>query len=160
MRLFDTTKNHSKKTFHDWHHVLKKIYERREIIEIKWTDDKNNSIDVMIKKNLFNALKHFISTNTISVKTSKWIERKKSSNWIDTENDKNFTFSINHHISKIKIEIKTKIENQNRFFTYSEFSINWDFCVQNQTWHKILQRKRILWDFFSSETFFESSRNG
>ena len=50
---------------------LKKVYKKREIIEIKRINEKNNSIDVMIKKNFCDALKRFISTNIISVKTSK-----------------------------------------------------------------------------------------
>ena len=95
------------------------------------------------QKNFCDALKRLISTNIISVKILGWIEQKKSSNQIDIKNDKNSAFSINYHISKIevkirakikieiKIEIKVETKNQNRFFTYFEFLINWGFCVQN-----------------------------
>ena len=58
----------------------------------------------MIKKNLCDVLKRLISTNIISVKTSRWIEQKKSSNQFDTEADGGPTFFINHHTSEIEFD--------------------------------------------------------
>ena len=49
---------------------LRKVYERREIIEIRWIDEKSNSADVMTKENFCDALKRFISTNIISARAS------------------------------------------------------------------------------------------
>ena len=97
---------------------LKKIYEKREIIEIKWINEKNNLIDVMIKKNFCDVLKRFISTNIINVKTSKWIERKKSSNQFDTKIDENFAFFINHHSSKIKFDLINLIQKSTKILRF------------------------------------------
>ena len=79
---------------------LKKIYEKREIIEIKWINEKNNSIYVMIKKNFCDILKRFINTNIISIKTSKWIERKKSSNQL------NIVGTLLHRVRISRTELK------------------------------------------------------
>ena len=44
---------------------LRQSYERREITEIKWIDENNNSIDVMIKSKIIFVLKILIDTNNI-----------------------------------------------------------------------------------------------
>ena len=46
---------------------LRQSYERREITEIKWIDENNNSIDVMIKNKIIFALKILIDTNKINL---------------------------------------------------------------------------------------------
>ena len=97
---------------------LKKVYEKREIIEIKWINEKNNSIDVMIKKNFCDVLKRFINTNIISVKTSKWIERKKLSNQFDTEIDEDFAFFINHHFSKVEFDSINLIQKSTKVLRF------------------------------------------
>ena len=71
VQMFNTIKNHSKKRFIINIMYLKKIYEKREIIEIKKINKKNNSVDIMIKKIFCNILKRFINMNIIIVKTSK-----------------------------------------------------------------------------------------
>ena len=114
----------------------------------------------MIKKNFCDALKRFISTNIISVRASGSIEQKKPPNRIDTESDKGFTFSINHHISKIEIEIeikiKIKIKNQNCFFTYSEPRLTEIFVCKIKRDTKFCKKKNFSEIFFSLETFFKS----
>ena len=118
VRMFDTIKNHSKKRFMIDIMCLKKIYEKREIIEIKWINKKNNSIDVIFKKNFCDVLKRFISTNIISVKTSKWIERKKSSNQFDTKIDENSAFFMNHHFSKIEFDSINLIQKSTKILRF------------------------------------------
>ena len=65
---------------------LRKVYERREIIEIRWIDENNNSVNAMTKSDLCDALKRFININIISVKASGWVERKEPP--IQDETDK------------------------------------------------------------------------
>jgi hypothetical protein len=54
---------------------LRQFYERREVIEVKWIHDHNNSADVMIKIRAFFALKTIIDKNRINLDTTKWVER-------------------------------------------------------------------------------------
>jgi hypothetical protein len=54
---------------------LRQSYERREIAEIRWIDEKINFADAMTKSKFCNALINLIDTNTIELKTTEWIER-------------------------------------------------------------------------------------
>ena len=56
---------------------LRQSYERREITEIKWIDENNNSIDVMIKNKIIFVLKILIDTNRINLTAIEWIERSE-----------------------------------------------------------------------------------
>ena len=82
----------------------------------------------MIKKKFCDVLKRLISTNIISVKTSKWIKRKKSSNQFDTEIDENSAFFINHHFSKVEFDSINLIQKSTkilRFFINHHIRKNW-----------------------------------
>ena len=46
---------------------LKQSYEKRKVIEIKWIDDKSNSVDSMIKSKTSSALKTLIDINKINL---------------------------------------------------------------------------------------------
>ena len=58
---------------------LRQSYERRKITEIKWIDENNNSIDVMIKNKIISVLKILINTNRINFTAIQWIELSKKS---------------------------------------------------------------------------------
>ena len=47
--------------------ALRQLYERREIIEIRWIDGKDNPADAMTKSTPNEALKKFINSNQLSV---------------------------------------------------------------------------------------------
>jgi hypothetical protein len=57
--------------------TLRQSYERREITEIKWISDDDNSADSMIKSEskAFSALKKMIDINQIKLNSVKWVER-------------------------------------------------------------------------------------
>jgi hypothetical protein len=48
--------------------ALCQLYERREIIEIRWIDGKDNLADAMTKPTLNKALKKFIDSNQLSIR--------------------------------------------------------------------------------------------
>jgi hypothetical protein len=54
---------------------LHQFYERREMIEIRWIHDHNNSIDFMIKIKSFLTLKMMINQNRINLDTIERVER-------------------------------------------------------------------------------------
>jgi hypothetical protein len=54
---------------------LRQLYERREIIEIKWIHDHNNSIDFMTKVKASSVLKTIIDENRINLDTTEWVKR-------------------------------------------------------------------------------------
>jgi hypothetical protein len=55
--------------------ILRQCYERREITEVKWMHETNNSVDSMTKIKSSSALKTMIDTNQINLDTTEWIER-------------------------------------------------------------------------------------
>jgi ADP-dependent phosphofructokinase/glucokinase len=55
--------------------ILKQLYEKREIIEIKWIHESNNSVDSMTKSKSFSALKIIIDIHRINLDTIKWVKR-------------------------------------------------------------------------------------
>jgi hypothetical protein len=55
--------------------TLHQCYKRREIIEIKWMHEANNSIDSMTKIKSSSALKTMIDINQINLNTIEWVER-------------------------------------------------------------------------------------
>jgi hypothetical protein len=55
--------------------ILKQSYERREITEIKWIHESNNSVDSMTKSKSFSALKTIIDINRINLDTIEWMKR-------------------------------------------------------------------------------------
>jgi hypothetical protein len=61
---FDTTQ---KKRFMIDVMSLRQLYERRKIIEMKWINDINNSIDFIIKSKTFSILKTLIDIITINM---------------------------------------------------------------------------------------------
>jgi uncharacterized protein (DUF2384 family) len=54
---------------------LRQSYERREIAEIKWTDENINSANAMTKSKFCNVLIRFIDINIIESKIIEWVER-------------------------------------------------------------------------------------
>ena len=120
VRMFNTIKNHSKKTFYDWYYVFKKSLWKTQNNRNQMNKWKNNSADVMIKKKFCDALKRFISTNIINAKTSKWIERTKSSNQFDTKSHEGFISFINQR-KKSSNQFDTKIDEDFAFFINHHF---------------------------------------
>jgi hypothetical protein len=55
--------------------ILRQSYERREITEIKWIHESNNSVDSMTKSKSFSALKTIIDINRINLDTIEWVKR-------------------------------------------------------------------------------------
>jgi hypothetical protein len=55
--------------------ILRQCYERREITEMKWVHETNNSVDSMTKIKSSSALKTVIDTNRINLDTTEWVER-------------------------------------------------------------------------------------
>ncbi len=55
--------------------TLRQSYERREITEIKWIHESNNSVDSMTKSKSFSALKTIIDINRINLDTIEWVKR-------------------------------------------------------------------------------------
>jgi hypothetical protein len=62
---------------------LRQFYERRQIAEIRWTDEDSNSADTMTKSKFCNALIKLIDTNIIELKITEWIERTAEHFWRD-----------------------------------------------------------------------------
>jgi hypothetical protein len=57
--------------------TLRQFYERREITEMIWIHDINNSVDSMIKTKSSSALKTMIDTNKINLNTTEWVKRAR-----------------------------------------------------------------------------------
>jgi hypothetical protein len=55
--------------------ILRQFYERREITEMIWIHDINNSVDSMIKAKSSSALKTVIDTNQINLDIIEWVKR-------------------------------------------------------------------------------------
>jgi hypothetical protein len=55
--------------------ILRQCYERREITEVKWTHESNNSVDSMTKSKSSSALRTMININQINLDIIEWIER-------------------------------------------------------------------------------------
>jgi hypothetical protein len=55
--------------------ILRQCYERREITEMKWVHETNNSVDSMIKIKSSSVFKTIIDINQINLNTTKWVER-------------------------------------------------------------------------------------
>jgi hypothetical protein len=55
--------------------TLRQFYERREITEMKWVHEANNSVDSMTKIKSSSALKTMIDINEINLNIIKWVER-------------------------------------------------------------------------------------
>jgi hypothetical protein len=60
---------------------LKQSYERREIAEIRWTDENINPADAMTKSKSCDALIKLIDNNIIVLKTTEWVERTTEHPW-------------------------------------------------------------------------------
>jgi hypothetical protein len=57
--------------------ALRQLYERREITEIRWIDEKDNPADTMTKSTLNKALEKLIDTNQLGVQVEGWVQRKE-----------------------------------------------------------------------------------
>jgi hypothetical protein len=57
--------------------ILRQFYERREITEMIWIHDINNSANSMIKIKSSTALKTMIDTNQINLNITEWVERAR-----------------------------------------------------------------------------------
>jgi hypothetical protein len=56
--------------------ILRQFYERREITEMIWIHDINNSVDSMIKVKSSTALKTMIDINQINLNITEWVKRE------------------------------------------------------------------------------------
>jgi hypothetical protein len=63
--------------------TLRQCYERREIIEMKWVHETNNSVDFMTKIKSSSALKTMIDINQINLNIIEWVERATTRNTIN-----------------------------------------------------------------------------
>ena len=54
---------------------LCQAYKRREIIKVKWINNKDNLADVITKAKPYQALKTLIDTNKLNLKVTEWVER-------------------------------------------------------------------------------------
>jgi hypothetical protein len=57
--------------------ALRQSYERREITEIRWIDEKDNPADAMTKSTPNKALEKLIDTNQLGVRVEGWVQRKE-----------------------------------------------------------------------------------
>ncbi len=57
--------------------ILRQSYVKREITEIKWIHESNNSVDSMTKSKSFSALKTIIDINRINLNTIEWVKQAK-----------------------------------------------------------------------------------
>jgi hypothetical protein len=57
--------------------ILRQFYERREITEMIWIQNINNSANSMIKTKSSSALKTIIDINKINLNTTEWVERAR-----------------------------------------------------------------------------------
>jgi wyosine [tRNA(Phe)-imidazoG37] synthetase (radical SAM superfamily) len=55
--------------------ILRQFYEQREITEMIWIHDINNSANSMIKIKSSTALKTVIDINQINLNTTEWVKR-------------------------------------------------------------------------------------
>jgi TRAP-type C4-dicarboxylate transport system permease large subunit len=55
--------------------ILRQFYERREITEMIWIHDINNSANSMIKIKSSTALKTMIDINQINLNITEWVKR-------------------------------------------------------------------------------------
>jgi hypothetical protein len=55
--------------------IFRQFYERREITEMIWIHDINNSVDSIIKIKLSTILKTMIDINQINLNTTEWVKR-------------------------------------------------------------------------------------
>ncbi len=58
--------------------ALRQSYERREMTEIIWIEGSNNPADGLTKNKLCPALQHLIDTNSHTLKTTAWVQRKEN----------------------------------------------------------------------------------
>jgi hypothetical protein len=56
--------------------ALRQSYERREIMEIRWIDGKDNPADAMTKSTPNKALEKFINSNQLNIRVEGWVQRK------------------------------------------------------------------------------------
>jgi hypothetical protein len=57
--------------------TLRQFYEQREITEMIWIHDINNSVDSMIKTKSSSALKTMIDINKINLNTTEWVKEAR-----------------------------------------------------------------------------------
>jgi hypothetical protein len=57
--------------------ILRQFYELKEIIEMIWIHDINNSANSMIKTKSSSALKTIIDINKINLNITEWVERAR-----------------------------------------------------------------------------------
>ncbi len=67
--------------------ILRQSYERREIIEVKWISDDDNSANSMIKIKSFMTLKIVIDINRIRLKSIEWVKRANQSEKIKNDDE-------------------------------------------------------------------------
>jgi hypothetical protein len=63
--------------------ILRQFYERREITEMKWVHEANNSVDFMTKSKSSSALRTMIDINQINLNIIEWVERLTTRNTVN-----------------------------------------------------------------------------
>ena len=53
---------------------LHQAYKWCKITEIKWINDRDNSVDTITKAKPYQALKTLIDTNKLNLKVTEWVE--------------------------------------------------------------------------------------
>ncbi|TAQ83776.1 hypothetical protein B7494_g7905 [Chlorociboria aeruginascens] len=58
--------------------ALRQSYEKREIMEVRWINGKDNPADAMTKGAFNKALETFVDTNEWQIRVEGWVERKET----------------------------------------------------------------------------------
>jgi hypothetical protein len=60
--------------------VLRQIYERQKVFDVRWIDDDDNPADAVIKADLNRALEQLITINKLILKIQEWVKRERKTN--------------------------------------------------------------------------------
>jgi hypothetical protein len=60
--------------------AIRQAYERQEMRNIRWINNRNNPADAMIKGTLNHAFKELINTNRLILRLQEWIKRDNKTN--------------------------------------------------------------------------------
>ena len=59
--------------------ALRQLYERRELLKIRWISGQDNPVDAITKSNPNKALEKFLDTNYLKVRIEGWVKRGEKS---------------------------------------------------------------------------------
>ena len=110
---------------------FRQSYEKREIIEIRWIDENNNSVDFITKIKTSSILKILIDSNRINFNAIQWIERSDKSRM--SKNKKNW-------INQKKNDLIDQIDFE-EFFLKIMFQIWWSKIIKTEHNYKTCWKK-------------------